>query len=257
MQKELEKLIEMALIDGSISPKEKLTLIKKAQSLNITEDELEIIIDAISFEKKQIKPMADHSEQATSAKSINKCPACNNPTKSFETKCPYCGVEYRNISASSNLNKFFEKLDEIESLKEDRNVEYSKREIGCLTLIKWSFFWWLLLPITIINRLTSYLSPVRWTTSDSRKEEFIMNFPVPNSREEIFEFINLSVSKIQHITVLMYLNSEVKYMLKWNTIWKKKAIQIYNKAKISMNDDTLTIKQIENILRESKVIKGK
>jgi hypothetical protein len=55
----------------------------------------------------------------------------------------------------------------------------------------------------------------------------------------------------------MYLNSEVKYMLKWNTIWKKKAIQIYNKAKISMSDDTLTIKQIENILREAKVIKDK
>jgi hypothetical protein len=82
-----------------------------------------------------------------------------------------------------------------------------------------------------------------------------MNFPISNSREEMIEFINLSVSKIQKIRVLTYFGEEGKYIVKWNSIWKKKAQQVYTKARISMIDDAQTIETLKQILVEANVMK--
>jgi hypothetical protein len=43
-----------------------------------------------------------------------------------------------------------------------------------------------------------------------------MNFPVPNSKEDIIEFITLSISKIQTIELIKMVNEEGKYLSKWN-----------------------------------------
>jgi hypothetical protein len=85
----------------------------------------------------------------------------------------------------------------------------------------------------------------------------IMNFPVPNSKEDIIEFITLSVSKIQTIGLMKMLNEEGKYLSKWNDIWKKKCEQIYNKAKFSMGEDKKTLQLLEEMLIGAKVFKSK
>ena len=84
-----------------------------------------------------------------------------------------------------------------------------------------------------------------------------MNFPVPNSREEIIEFITLSVSKIKQVSFMKKFDEEGKYITKWNSIWKKKAEQVFMKAKLSMKDDSSTVKSIEQILLDARVIKSK
>lgn len=50
--KQLDKLIEMALIDGELTEKEKKVLFKKAESFGIDLDEFEMVLDAKLFEKK-------------------------------------------------------------------------------------------------------------------------------------------------------------------------------------------------------------
>ena len=90
-----------------------------------------------------------------------------------------------------------------------------------------------------------------------RKEEMIMNFPVPNSKEEIIEFLTLSISKIQQVSLLTRFNEEGKYISKWNSIWSKKAEQIYTKAKLSMANDKASIQVIEQLLIDAKVIQAK
>ena len=84
-----------------------------------------------------------------------------------------------------------------------------------------------------------------------------MNFPVPNSREEIIEFITLAVSRIRKVNLLDKFDEEGKYVSKWNSIWKRKAEQVFIKAKLSMKDDSETLKSIEQILLEAQVIKAK
>jgi hypothetical protein len=81
-----------------------------------------------------------------------------------------------------------------------------------------------------------------------------MNFPVPNSKEEIIEFLTLSTSKIQEVSLINRFNEEGKYISKWNSIWRKKAEQIFTKAKLSMSNDKATIQVIENMLIDAKII---
>ncbi len=53
MNHELERLIELALMDGVIQDKEKVILIEKARKFGVQLDELEMIIDAKILEKSQ------------------------------------------------------------------------------------------------------------------------------------------------------------------------------------------------------------
>jgi len=257
----LDKLIEMALMDGELSEKEKQVLFKNAETIGIDLDEFEMVLEAKLFEKQKGMGQEKSKTKEVAPKSdkfgdVKKCPACGAIAQSFATKCSDCATEFRNIEASQNITKFFEKLDELESNRKDSLIENKNQGSGVSlgTLLKWLIFWWILIPVKLITFFINKSKPSKWSVTDSRKEEMIMNFPVPNSREEIIEFITLSVSKINDISISKRFDEEGKYISKWNSIWKKKAVQIFTKAKLSMNDDKSTIQSIEGILIDAKVI---
>ena len=257
--KELEKLIEMALMDGELTEKEKQILFKKAEKFGVDLDEFEMVLDAKLFEKQKDSKSTNSAPKSDKLGDVKKCPACGSIAQSFASKCADCGTEFRNIDASQNITKFFEKLDELESNRKDVlfNTTEDKSGFSVGTLLKWWIFWWILIPLKLINFIINKSKPAMWSTTDSRKEEMIMNFPVPNSREEIIEFITLSVSKIKQVSFMKKFDEEGKYINKWNSIWKKKAEQVFIKAKLSMKDDSSTVKSIEQILLDARVIKAK
>lgn len=260
---QLEKLIEMALMDGELTEKEKQVLFKKAESSGINLDEFEMVLQAKLYEKQQSiafkKTETTVAPKSDKLGDIRKCPACGAIVQSFATKCSDCGTEFRNVEASRNITKFFEKLDELESNRKENFSSNQKQEsnISFGTIIKWFFFYPILIPLKVITFFIDKSKPAKWSITDSRKEEMIMNFPVPNSREEILEFITLSISKIQKISTMKQFNEEGKYITKWNSIWKMKAEQVYVKAKLSMTNDKTTIQDLEKILIDSKVIQIK
>ncbi len=261
---QIESLITAALTDGELNEKEKQILFKKAEALGIDLDEFEMILQSRLYDKQQSMPKQNVEETIAAPKSeklgdVNKCPGCGAIVQSFATKCSDCGIEFRNIEASHNITKFFDKLDELESNRKENLYDNQKKDLGTsvITLIKWWLFWPILLVLKPFTYLINKSKPAKWSTTDLRKEEMIMNFPVPNSREEIIEFITLSVSKIQTISFIKRFDEEGKYITKWNSIWKKKAEQIFTKAKLSMNDDKSTIQSIEQMLVDAKVIKIK
>jgi hypothetical protein len=256
---QLEKLVEMALLDGELTEKEKQVLFKKAEALGVDLDEFEMVLEAKLFEKH--KSMKQEQSKATAAPKsdklgdVRKCPACGAIVETFATKCPDCGTEFRNIEASQNIIKFFEKLDEIElSRKEsihDSNDD-SNSNIGFGTIIKWLFFWYIMLPIKIISFFINKSKPTKWSTTDSRKEELILNFPVPVSREEILEFLTLAGSRINSNTYFNAFSEETKYKDAWNKIWLKKIEQIHSKAGLAMKDDKKSFDDVKNIAESAR-----
>ena len=50
---QLDKLIEMALMDGELTEKEKQILFKKAEIFGVDLDEFEMVLEAKLFEKKK------------------------------------------------------------------------------------------------------------------------------------------------------------------------------------------------------------
>ena len=242
---EVEKLIEMALLDGELTERERQILLSKAEAMGINLAEFEMVLEAKLFEKNK----RDNSTVVNSDKmgSLVKCPACGAIAETFSTKCNDCGTEFRNISASKNIIHFSEKLDEIESTRTETAAS-SDKNTGCFELLKWIMFWYILLPIKIVQFFINRSKPPKWSITDTRKEELILNFPVPMSREEIIEFLTLAVSKINSNTYWNAFSDDMKNKSAWNTVWFKKIQQIQSKASIAMINDKASLEIVNKIV---------
>jgi hypothetical protein len=246
---QIKSLIDLALADGELTEKEKQILFKKAEAAGIDLDEFEMVLEARLFEKQKSNKPETAAPKSNKLGDVKKCPACGGIAETFATKCQDCGTEFRNVEASQNIIKFFEKLDEVESNRKD-SVYNNANESGNVsvgTLIKWLFFYWILLPMKIINFFLDKTKSPNWSTTDSRKEELIINFPVPASREEILEFMNLASSKIYANTYFNLFSEESKYKGAWNKIWLQKIEQIHSKASIAMKNDKNSFDDVNNI----------
>ena len=252
---QLEKLIELALMDGELTEKEKQILFKKAESMGVDLDEFEMVLEAKLFEKQKSDKPVTAAPKSDKLGDVRKCPACGAIAETFATKCQDCGTEFRNIEASQNIIKFFEKLDEVESNRKDSVYETTNSDsnIGIGTVIKWLFFWYILLPLKLFSFFINKSKPAKWSTTDSRKEELIMNFPIPVSREEIFEFLNLASSKINSNTYFNAFAEETKYKDAWNKIWLKKIEQIHSKASMAMKNDKKSFEDVNKITESARL----
>ena len=257
----LDNLIGMALMDGELTEKEKQVLFKNAETMGVDLDEFEMVLEAKLFEKQKRMEEERPKTKETATKSdkfgdVKKCPACGSIVQSFATKCSDCGTEFRNIEASKNITKFFEKLDELESNRKDSLFENKNQGSGISvgTLIKWWIFWWILIPLKLITFIINKSKQSKWSTTDSRKEEMIMNFPVPVSREDILEFLTLAASKINSNTYFNAFSEITKYRDAWNIIWLKKVEQIHSKASLSMKNDKKTLEDVNSICSNSRSI---
>ena len=246
---QIKSLIDLALADGELTEKEKQILFKKAEAAGIDLDEFEMVLEARLFEKQKSNKPETAAPKSNKLGDVKKCPACGGIAETFATKCQDCGTEFRNIEASQNIIKFFEKLDEVESNRKDSvyNNANDSGNVSVGTLIKWLFFYWILLPMKIINFFLDKTKSPNWSTTDSRKEELIINFPVPASREEILEFMNLASSKIYANTYFNLFSEESKYKGAWNKIWLQKIEQIHSKASIAMKNDKNSFDDVNNI----------
>ena len=93
--KELEKLIEMALMDGELTEKEKQILFKKAEKFGVDLDEFEMVLDAKLFEKQKDSKSTNSAPKSDKLGDVKKCPACGSIAQSFASKCADCGTEFR------------------------------------------------------------------------------------------------------------------------------------------------------------------
>ena len=246
---QIKSLIDLALADGELTEQEKQILFIKAEAAGIDLDEFEMVLEARLFEKQKSNEPETAAPKSNKLGDVKKCPACGGIAETFATKCQDCGTEFRNIEASQNIIKFFEKLDEVESNRKDSvyNNANDSGNVSVGTLIKWLFFYWILLPMKIVNFFLDKTKSPNWSTTDSRKEELIINFPVPASREEILEFMNLASSKIYANTYFNLFSEESKYKGAWNKIWLQKIEQIHSKASIAMKNDKNSFDDVNNI----------
>ena len=250
----IENLINLALADGELTEKEKQILFKKAEAAGIDLDEFEMVLEAKLFEKQKSNKPVTAAPKSVKLGDVRKCPACGAIAETFATKCSDCGTEYRNIEASLNIIKFFEKLDEVESNRKDSIYDNTdKSNIGIGTILKYMFFWPFLIPLKLLTFIINKSKPSKWSTTDLRKEELIMNFPIPVSREEILEFLNLASSKINSNTYFNAIAEETKYKDAWNKIWLKKIEQIHSKASMAMKNDKKSFEDVNKIAENARL----
>jgi len=235
---QLEKLIEMALMDGELTDKERTILSKKAESFGVDLDEFEMVLEARLFEKKQAdhKPTNEKKPESNKFGDVKKCPACGSMVQSFQTKCIDCGHEFSNIEANASIEKLFKMLDEAESQRDDKVTAGGvigglfKNSIGG-------------------GALSNALGG--GSKTDKRKREIISSFPVPNTKDDILEFLSLAFPKAKNKGNLFTKNNpEYIEHNEFVSVWKAKCEQIIMKAKFSMKDDKKALEEIMNYAKE-------
>lgn len=148
---------------------------------------------------------------------LHKCPNCGEVLKSFEINCPACGYELRSVKVSNAVKEFASKLEAIESKR-----EYEK-------------------PRGLFARAEALQ---RVTKADEQKISLIKSFAVPNSKEDILEFMILATSSINLNAYDNTSGNVTKSDKELNTAWLAKVEQVFEKARRSYSNDN-TFGEIE------------
>lgn len=164
--KELENLIQATLEDGILEDYEKAALVKRAEAEGVDLAELEIYINSIlQRRKRELAKEQDAKQEIFDQKKKEAfgrtCPNCGKQVPPLTLKCD-CGYEFTTNHQISSVQILSEKIEKILEKPLPNNDEKRKEEIE--------------------NR-------------DQQIREIISVFPVPNLKEDIIEFLSLSLPK--------------------------------------------------------------
>lgn len=234
---QLEKLIEMALMDGELTEKEKQVLFKKAEAMGVDLDEFEMVLEAKLYEKTQAMNQETQAKAAPKSDKfgdVKKCPSCGAIVQSFQTRCPDCGHEFSGIEANASIDKLFKMLNEVENERKDSGLSVGKAIGGMFA--------------------KAYGIGNSGDKIDNKKMQIIKNFPIPTTKDDILEFLSLAVPNAKKVGNLF--NSTEPEIKSHNTfvpVWKSKCEQIIMKAKFSMKEDKKALDEIMEYAKELKI----
>lgn len=143
---------------------------------------------------------------------LHKCPNCGEILKAFELNCPACGYELRGTKVSGAVKEFALKLEAIESRR-----EYEKPR----------------------GLFAAAEAQQRISKTDEQKISLIRSFSIPNSKEDMLEFMILATSNMNMSTydsTNTYISKSEKEI---NAAWFSKVQQVYEKAKRSYSTDSI------------------
>lgn len=176
---ELENLIQASLEDGVLEDYEKAALVKRAQTEGVDLTELEIYINSIlqkrqrELENEKNAKMERHAQEKKEAFG-RVCPNCGKQVPPLTLKCE-CGYEFTATKRVSSVEVLMEKINDIrtssQTLSENRSL-FGK----------------------MFDPMNMWGKDVALEEGDRRVNELINMFPVPNTKEDIIDFLTLAVS---------------------------------------------------------------
>lgn len=147
---------------------------------------------------------------------IHKCPNCGEVLDSFRSHCPSCGYEIRDTHSSNSVRELAQKLERIEAehmAPIEVNESLMKRVFGK--------------DFKEADEVKE--AQVRFDVQkQQQKANLIVNYSVPNTREDILEFMILASSNID---VKKGIDDEI------SKAWITKFDQVYEKAKLLMGNE--------------------
>ena len=161
-----------------------------------------------------------------------KCPNCGSSISRMDAVCAYCGAQIVEKSASSSVKEFVDRLYEIEKERENEQGSGLMKLLGVGAVMERGY----------------------GSKSFERKVSLISTFPIPNTVEEITEFIIMAANSID---VRWGKNTRQNRIfnkpgctyytdITLANTWINKLQQAYEKARISFPNDPM-FRKIEGI----------
>lgn len=152
---------------------------------------------------------------------IQVCPKCGEVINPFDTKCALCGYEIRGTKSSNSIREFTLKLEQLEKKRNEINIQDSIKKL---------------------------IKPNSLSQVEEQIIIHIKNFPIPNNKEDIYEFAILSESNLHHsenedLDDLTYYQKELR------KAWEVKLHQAYKKAKTIFSNDK-EFDEIKNLMKK-------
>lgn len=175
---------------------------------------------------------------------ILKCPNCNSNISRLDAVCPYCGAQITDRKASASVQRFAEQLNEIENYTPKKNEKKS--------LFAFNFD-----PLGYRALMERTKEVGYGDEKFERKISLISSFPIPNTIEEITEFVILAANSIDpqwgkdNFHNRWYGKPGMAYYteIKLATTWINKLNQAYDKARITFPNDPM-FQKLEKIYRD-------
>lgn len=139
---------------------------------------------------------------------ILKCPNCGEVLKSFNANCPACGYELRTTKSTDSVHELSLRLEQIEVTR----VVDKPRSIYKAAYSE-----------SIVSK------------TDEQKATLIRTFPIPNTKEDLLEFMILAQSNVD---CKLYVNDIHNSARVVSDAWKSKFEQAYQKAKLTFGTDS-------------------
>lgn len=158
-------------------------------------------------------------------KKIDRCPCCGDIIDSFVSHCPSCGYEIRIVESSNSIKELINKLESIDSRQMPEKEEKNS-------------FMKMILGKDLKDEDKEREAVQRFENQKiSEKVNVIINYPVPNTKENIVEFMILATS---NINVKAGVDDEI------SKAWIQKMEQVYQRAEITVKNaaDLCPIKKL-------------
>lgn len=221
-------------VKGLKELKEQLSTLKELLDDGlITKDEYEEKRNIIMGKKRSEIIIEKVSEAVNVRPKVRKCPSCGEILNTFDTKCPTCGYEIREVINTSAMKKFQDDLMKLdEQLKDGGGIKLFGFDV---------------------------LSGSGDKSAFARKCEYIKNYIVPRTKEDFIEFGILAKSNIEtklyHKTLLHPFcgcedADDYNRRKLLSDAWWSMLQQIFDKTKIVFSDDEATYKKIEKLYVE-------
>ena len=179
-----------------------------------------------------ISPTANTTRKTVYEGELHKCPNCGDLLNAFNPSCPTCGYEIRGAKSSNSVRELANKLEQIELMRDPTQSS--------------SFF---------RNMFDSHGT---LNKTDEQKISLIRSYSIPNTREDILEFMILASSNIDHnLYTPSNQSARTASQRAVSDAWFAKMEQAYEKAQLTF-DSTSEFTRIESIYRKKlKKIKWK
>ncbi len=208
----------MALLDdvGKAIGKVSQGISDAAQAVSAAAQET---MNNIERDRKERQDSEENEQAVEKEESPKNCPMCGYPFSGIAAVCPMCGYEIRNAKTAQSISNL---TKEINRLNQNRN--------------------------TFTDAIATKLSGRHENPTDEKIASLIQNFVVPNTKEDIIEFMILAAGYMD----ARFLAGKKKVSQTADIViraWASKFEQTYQKAKFSFGQDK-DFEQIENYYNE-------